>query len=85
MAYFLYGEGLEVLLDLFDHPGILRVGEIHLAGIHAESAAIVGAVHIFGGEMEMQVREFVAICAIIDFLGVGKPCPSALGHAPHRT
>lgn len=46
---------LQIGLDLFDHLGILRIGQLRLAGIHREHAAPLEAVPVFRHEMTMQV------------------------------
>ena len=61
---------LQVSLDLLNHFLILGIAEVHIAGIHLERAAVVGTVHILRSQVKMQVRQLVAIGAIIDFLRV---------------
>ena len=63
-------KGLEGSFDFLYHVLVFRVGEIHFARVHLESAAIVGSIHILWGKMEVEVGEFVAVSAIVDFLRV---------------
>jgi len=61
--------GSQVGLDLFDHFGILFVGQIGLARVHGEDAAILEFSLILGNEMEVQMTAGVAIGAVVDLLG----------------
>ena len=46
---------LQALLDFLYHLGILCIGEVHLAGVHLERAAVVGAADILRRQVEVQV------------------------------
>ena len=69
---------LQIGLDLFDHLGILRIGQLRLAGIHREHAAPLEAVPVFRHEMHMQVAARVAIRAVVELIrmkgGVNRLC-----------
>ena len=61
---------LQIGLDFLNHLGILGVREIHFARIHLEGAAEVGTVNILWSQVEVEVREFVAVGCIVDFFGI---------------
>ena len=77
------GEGapelfLQRRLDLFDHLGVLRVGELRLAGVHGKHTAPFKAVPVFRHEMDVQVAARVAIRAVVELIrmkgGVNRLC-----------
>ena len=72
----------EISLHGVDELLVFLVGEIHLAGIHLECAAVVRPVHVFGSEMEMEVAELVAVSPIVDFLRI-KGFLHGTGHLGH--
>lgn len=71
---------LQGFADGFHHIGIFIVGQVDFTGIHAERAAIVGTVDIFWCKMEVEMRQLVAVGAIVDFLRV-KHLVHRAGHA----
>lgn len=70
MSFRLSPEVLQGFADGFHHIGIFLIGQVDFTGIHAERAAIIGTVDIFWRKMEMEMRQLVAVGAIVDFLRV---------------
>lgn len=62
--------GLQGLAEGLNHFGVLGVSEVHLAGIHTESTAIVGTVNVLGRKVEMEMRELIGISAVVNLLGI---------------
>ena len=60
-----YFIALQIRLDLFDHGGILFLGQISLAGVHRKYAAPLILILIFWNKMEMQMMTCITICTII--------------------
>ena len=56
--------------DFVDKLLIFCIREVDFSGIHLERASVVGAVDILGSQMEVKVRQLVAIGTIVDFLRV---------------
>ena len=56
---------LQILLDGVDELLVFLVGEIYLARVHLEGAAVVGTVDIFRSQVEVQMAQFVAVGAIV--------------------
>ncbi len=71
---------LQGFADGFHHIGIFLIGQVNFAGIHAECATIVGTVDIFWCKMEVEMRQLVAVGAIVDFLRM-KHLVHRAGHA----
>ena len=76
---------LKICLDFLNHFLVLSIGEIHLTRIHLERAAVVGAIDILGSQMEVEVRQLVAVGTIVDFLRIesalhGTGYTSHIGH-----
>lgn len=69
---------LQRRLDLLDHLGVLRVGELRLAGVHGKHTAPFKAVPVFRHEMDVQVAARVAIRAVVELIrmkgGVNRLC-----------
>ena len=55
---------------MLNHIVVFGICEVHLARIHLEDATIVRSIDIFWSEVEMQVRELVAIGTIVDLRGI---------------
>ena len=73
---------LQVGLDLLDHLGVLLFGQVSLARVHGEDAAVLKLTLILRHEMEVQVAAGVAVGAIVDLLG-RKGGVDGLGGAVH--
>ena len=63
-------EALQMSLDLFDHFGILFIGQLLQAGVHGEYAAPLKLVLVLGHEVEVQVAAGIAVSAVVDLVGV---------------
>lgn len=50
------------------HVAVFLVREVYLARIHAEESGIVWPADIFRDEMEVEMREGVRECPVVDFL-----------------
>ena len=59
---------LQRRLDLLDHLGVLRVGQLRLAGVHGEHAAPFKAVPVFRHEMDVQVAARVAVSTVVELI-----------------
>lgn len=59
---------LQEFLDGSNQLLVLGIRQIHLARIHLEHASVIRTVHILGRQVEMKVRQLVAVGSIVDFL-----------------
>ena len=57
---------LQVFLNLVNQFLIFSIREIHFSRIHLEGTAKIGTALILGSQMEMQVRQLVAIGTIVN-------------------
>ena len=61
---------LQILLDEFYHLLVLFVREIDLAWVHTEEARVVRSADVLWCKVEVEVRECVRECAVVDLLRV---------------
>jgi len=77
---------LQVGFDLLYETLVFGIREIYLAGVHLERAAVVGAADILRRQVEVQMRQLVAVGTVVDLLGVEGFLHGTghLGHVGHE-
>ena len=61
---------LQICLDLLDHLGVFRVGQLDQAGVHGKHAAPLVFVLVLGHKVEVEMAAGIAVCAVVDLVGM---------------
>ena len=61
---------LQCSLDLFDHLGILCIGQLTSAGIHGKGGTPLEFILVFGYQVEMQMAAAIAVGTVVDLIGM---------------